>query len=61
MTTLALTGKSDREINKTIDAVMNSVKKVNGTFSMIFSNTDFSSERDKTWRKIFSEKMFQHD
>tara|TARA_R100000479_G_scaffold85403_1_gene41525 strand:+ start:47591 stop:48817 length:1227 start_codon:yes stop_codon:yes gene_type:complete len=61
MTTLALTGKSDREINKTIDTVMNSVKKVNGTFSMIFSNTDFSSERDKTWRKIFSEKMFQHD
>ena len=61
MTTLALTGKSDIEINKTIDAVMNSVKKVNGTFSMIFSNTDFSSERDKTWRKIFSEKMFQHD
>ena len=61
MTTLALTGKSDIEINKTIDAVMNSVKKVNGTFSMIFSNTDFSSERDKTWRKIFSEKMFQHE
>tara|TARA_R100001369_G_scaffold92445_1_gene137587 strand:+ start:1909 stop:3135 length:1227 start_codon:yes stop_codon:yes gene_type:complete len=61
MTTLALTNKSDIEINKTIDAVMNSVKKVNGTFSMIFSNTDFSSERDKTWRKIFSEKMFQHE
>ena len=61
MTTLALTDKSDIEINKTIDTVMNSVKKVNGTFSMIFSNTDFSSERDKTWRKIFSEKMFQHE
>ncbi len=61
MTTLALTDKSDIEINKTIDTVMNSVKRVNGTFSMIFSNTDFSSERDKTWRKIFSEKMFQHE
>ncbi|RFN58685.1 polysaccharide deacetylase family protein [Marixanthomonas ophiurae] len=60
-TTLAFTDKSEMETKKTIDAMFTSVKKVNGTFSMVFSNTDFSSEINKMWKKIFSEKMLQDE
>jgi hypothetical protein len=50
--------KYDSEINKTFNALYNSVSKVNGTFSMLFSNKDFtSSEKSKIWRSIFSEKL----
>ena len=60
MTSKAFADKSEMEIKKTIESVMYSVHQVNGTFSMIFSNTDFSPEKNKTWKQIFSEKMFQN-
>jgi hypothetical protein len=34
------------------------VEKVNGTFSIFFSNKDFSpTDSNKIWRSLFSEKM----
>ena len=58
MTTKALEDKYDSEINKTFNAVFNSVRSVNGTFTMLFSNTNFStSEKNKICRTIFSEKL----
>jgi len=60
-TTLSFSDKSEMEVNKTIDAMFTLVKKVNGTFSMVFSNIDFSSETNKMWKKIFSEKMLQDE
>ena len=62
ITTKALENKYDSEINKTFNAVFNSVRSVNGTFSMLFSNTNFSaSEKNKIWRTFFSEKLHGHD
>lgn len=62
MTTNALENKYDSEINKTFNAVFHSVKEVNGTFSMLFSNTNFSaSEKNRIWRTIFSEKLQEND
>ncbi len=50
--------KHESEINKTFNAVFKSVKAVNGTFSMLFSNTNFSSsEKNKVWRSLFVEKF----
>ncbi len=58
ITTLAFNKKYEEEIVKTISSVMNEVNSVNGTFTMLFSNQDlFQSERNKIWRKIFSEKL----
>lgn len=58
MTTKAFSNKYDSEINKTFNTVFNSVRSVNGTFSMLFSNTNFStSEKNKIWQSIFSEKL----
>ena len=61
MTTAAFNDKSEMEVNKIIESMMYSVHKVNGTFSIIFSNTDFSPNTSKVWKKVFSEKMFQND
>ncbi len=58
MTTKALENKYDSEINKTFNTIFNSVRSVNGTFSMLFSNTNFAaSEKNKIWRTIFLEKL----
>jgi hypothetical protein len=60
-TTNAFENKYDSEINKTFKKMYNSVDKVNGTFSAVFSNRDFtSSEKNKIWRSIFSEKLQVH-
>ena len=62
MTTYAFEGKFESEIKKTVDTVFNSVENVNGTFSMLFSNKDFSaSERNKIWRSLFSEKLQKYE
>ncbi|PVW13341.1 polysaccharide deacetylase family protein [Marixanthomonas spongiae] len=58
-TTLGFADKSDMEINKTLEAMLTSVKKVNGTFSLVFSNTDFAAGTNRIWKKIISEKMLQ--
>lgn len=55
MTTKAFQGKRDAEKVKSITNLMNSVKSVDGTFSMIFTNRDLSSnKRDRVWRNLFS-------
>ncbi len=60
MTTVAFQKKytSDSDIEKTVNNTLAAIEKVSGTFTMIFSNRDFSSEENnKVWRKIFSEKL----
>ena len=62
MTTNAFKKKYESEINKTFRLLFDSVNNVNGTFSMVFSNRDFtSSEKNKIWRTIFSEKLQIHE
>ena len=61
MTTLAFQKKYASDIEKTVINTIHAVEKVNGTFTMIFSNSDFSSEENnKVWRKIFSEKLQEY-
>jgi hypothetical protein len=60
-TTSAFEKKYESEINKTFNKLFDSVAQVNGTFSVVFSNRDFtSSEKNKIWRSIFSEKLQIH-
>ncbi|GHC49200.1 DUF7033 domain-containing protein [Ulvibacter litoralis] len=62
MTTTAFEKKYESDIKKTIANVFRSVEKVNGTFTMLFTNRDFSSsEKNKIWRSIFSEKLQKYD
>ncbi|SRX74620.1 DUF7033 domain-containing protein [Aequorivita antarctica] len=61
MTTLAFQKKYASDIEKTVNNTIAAVEKVNGTFTMIFSNKDFSStESNKVWRNIFSEKLQEY-
>lgn len=61
MTTFAFQKKYASDIEKTVSSAIASVEKVNGTFTMIFSNKDFSSEEsNKVWRHIFSEKLQEY-
>ena len=61
MTTLAFQKKYASDIEKTVNNALDEVNKVNGTFTMIFSNKDFSSEENnKVWRKIFAEKLQEY-
>lgn len=58
LSTNAFKGRYESEINKIVNNVLSSVEKVNGTFSMLFSNQDFgNSEKDQIWRTIFSETL----
>ena len=57
-TTSGLGKKHESEINKTLLSLYNCVDNVNGTFSVVFTNRDFtSSGKNKIWRSIFSEKL----
>ncbi|MDC8001014.1 hypothetical protein POV26_08190 [Aequorivita todarodis] len=61
MTTLAFQKKYASDIEKTVNNTIKAVEKVNGTFTMIFSNKDFSAaESNKVWRSIFSEKLQEY-
>ncbi len=61
MTTLAFKTKYASDIEKIVNNTIKSVEEVNGTFTMIFSNKDFSStESNKVWRSIFSEKLEEY-
>jgi len=61
MTTLAFQKKYASDIEKTINNTLKAVEAVNGTFTMIFSNKDFSSEEsNKVWRTIFSETLQEY-
>lgn len=61
MTTSAFQQKYASDIEKHVVSAIDAVSKVNGTFTMIFSNKDFSStESNKVWRSIFSEKLQEY-
>ena len=61
MTTLAFQKKYASDIEKTVNNILAAVDKVNGTFTMIFSNSDFSSEEsNKVWRKVLAEKLQEY-
>jgi len=46
------------EVEKHVRAILLSVTEVNGTFSLLFKNTDFTfDERNKNWRTIFSSQL----
>jgi len=54
LTTEAFKGKTASEIIAIIDGLIASVKKVNGTFSMVFNNRNFTSEKEnKVWQQLF--------
>ena len=58
MTTEAFQKRYSADIEKTVSSFLSEVERVNGTFTMIFSNSDFaSSEDNKVWRSIFSELL----
>ncbi|WP_271392531.1 DUF7033 domain-containing protein [Aequorivita sinensis] len=61
MTTLAFNKKYASDIDKTVSTMLKAVDNVNGTFTMTFSNKDFSAlDNQKVWRKIFSEKLQEY-
>ncbi|MCZ4319477.1 hypothetical protein O4H26_10775 [Aequorivita viscosa] len=61
MTTSAFRTKFASDIEKIVLQAITEVNKVNGTFTIIFSNKDFSSEENnKVWRSIFSEKLQEY-
>jgi len=52
--TTAFNGEKESEITKTVEALFASVKKVNGTFSIIFTNKNFNSiKSNKKWQNLF--------
>lgn len=58
MTTKAFQKRYSADIEKTVTNFLNEVERVGGTFTLVFSNNDFSSEEEnKVWRRIFSEKL----
>lgn len=61
MTTSAFHKKYSSDIEKAINNSIKAVEAVNGTFTMIFSNKDFTSGgNNKIWRNIFSEKLQEY-
>ena len=44
-----------------IESVVEEVKKVNGTFSLVFSNRDFTSEKENRWWKEFFSKNVMNE
>jgi len=62
ISTTAFKKNTPEEINNTINTMFSSVENLNGTFIMLFSNKDFSSsERNKIWRSVFSEKLMKYE
>jgi hypothetical protein len=53
-TTMAFNGKKESEIAKIVEEILASVKKVNGTFSLIFTNKNFNPlKSNKIWMNLF--------
>jgi hypothetical protein len=62
ISTNAFKKNTPEEINNTINTMFSSVENLNGTFIMLFSNKDFSSsERNKIWRSVFSDKLMKYE
>lgn len=61
MATRAFHKKYASDIEKTVGNILATVTGVNGTFTIIFTNKDFSpEENNKIWRQIFSEKLQEY-
>ena len=61
MTTFAFKTKYTSDVEKVVNSYLSEVNKVNGTFTIVFSNKSFSSTvENKVWRKLFSEKLSEY-
>jgi hypothetical protein len=61
ISTTSLYNSTPSEIRSVVDELYNAANVVNGTFSMIFSNSDFSDEpENEIWKEIFNEKLQQN-
>lgn len=61
-TTYAFKNTSEVKTMHTVNALYDAVASVNGTFTVLFSNRDFSEENHtKYWRTLFSEKLHAHE
>jgi hypothetical protein len=57
-TTSSFKDKYASDITKTMARLMNSVEQVNGTFSLLFTNKDFTPvASNEVWRNLFSDKL----
>lgn len=62
LTSDILYNKSDADIETQVHSLLNEVRKVNGTFSIVFNNEDFTTEVKNTiWRKLFSEDLQNYE
>jgi hypothetical protein len=62
MTTTAFKNKYASDITKTVESLQATVKAVNGTFSMSFSNKNFTPvPSNEIWRTLFSEKLHHNE
>lgn len=62
LTTIAMQDKKDSVKIYEVKKIIASVKEVNGTFSMFFTNKDFTPiSKNKVWRALFTEKLQQYD
>lgn len=62
LTTIAMQDKKDSVKIYEVEKIIASVKEVNGTFSMFFTNKDFTPiSKNKVWRALFTEKLQQYD
>lgn len=60
ITSSAFKTKYTSDVEKVVKTYLSEVEKVNGTFTIVFSNKSFSStEQNKVWRKLLSEKLSQ--
>lgn len=58
-TTTCFKEKYASDITKTVAKMFSSVEQVNGVFSMMFTNKDFTSDASNdVWRSLFSEKLY---
>ena len=61
-TTAAFKNKYASDITKTVEKLWTSVKAVNGTFSMSFTNKNFTPiPSNDVWRDLFSEKLHPNE
>jgi hypothetical protein len=62
ISTTCLYNSSPSDIRDIVDELYNSVNEVNGTFSMIFSNKDFSHyPENEIWKELFHKKLQQNE
>ncbi|MDX1463723.1 MAG: hypothetical protein R3359_11750 [Marinirhabdus sp.] len=61
VTSDALRAFSPEIIEKKVNDLLEVTETVNGTFSMVFTNEDFSIEAQDVWKKLFSETLQNYE